>query len=65
MKMNINTKKYIEEHLKIQDKNAKIIDFKLNKAQLKLYDTLKKQKQERQSTACYCIKSKTNADLVR
>lgn len=44
--MSINTKKYIEEYLKIQDKNAKIIPLKLNKPQLKLYDALEKQYRE-------------------
>ena len=44
--MNINTRKYIEEYLKIQDKNAKIISLKLNKPQLKLYEALAKQYKE-------------------
>lgn len=56
--MNINTQKYIEEHLKIQDKNAKIIDFKLNKAQLKLYDTLKKQKQAGKAQRVIVLKAR-------
>lgn len=43
MAMSINTKKYIEKYLKIQDKNAKIIDLKINKPQMKLYNALKKQ----------------------
>ena len=41
--MNINTKKYIEEYLKIQDKDANIIPLKLNKPQLKLYNALAEQ----------------------
>lgn len=41
--MNINTKKYIEEFIKIRDKAGKIIDLKLNQGQLKLYDAIKKQ----------------------
>ena len=41
--MNINTKKYIEEFLKIKTKDSVIIPFKLNKPQLKLYDLLKRQ----------------------
>lgn len=44
--MSINTRKYIEEYLKIQDKNAKIIPLKLNKPQLKLYEALAKQHKE-------------------
>lgn len=43
MAMSINTKLYIEKYLKIQDKNAKIIDLKINKPQMKLYNALKKQ----------------------
>ena len=42
--MNINTKKYIEEFLKIRDKNSQIIDFKLNLPQQKLYNVIKEQK---------------------
>ena len=42
----INTRKFIEEYLKIQDKDANIIDLKLNKPQLKLYEALKRQYDE-------------------
>ena len=41
--MAINTKKYIEAYLKIVDKNFQLIDFKLNKSQLRLYNIVKKQ----------------------
>lgn len=41
--MAINTKKYIETYLKIKDKNSKLIPFKLNKPQQKLYDALSEQ----------------------
>lgn len=44
--MNINTKKYIEEFIKIRDKAGKIIDLKLNQGQLKLYEAIKKQHKE-------------------
>ncbi len=44
--MNINTKKYIEEFLKIKTKDASIMPFKLNKPQLKLYDMLKRQSEQ-------------------
>ena len=44
--MNINTKKYIEEFIKIRDKAGKIIDLKLNQGQQKLYDAIKKQHSE-------------------
>lgn len=43
--MNINTKKYIEEFIKIRNKSGKIIDFKLNMPQQRLYDIIKRQKQ--------------------
>lgn len=43
MAMSINTKNYIEKYLKIQDKNAKIIDLKINKPQMKLYNALAEQ----------------------
>lgn len=41
--MNINTKQYIEKYIKIRDKSGKIIDFKINQGQQKLYDAIKKQ----------------------
>ena len=43
--MSINTKQYIEKYIKIRDKAGKIIDFKLNQPQQKLYDVIKQQKQ--------------------
>lgn len=42
--MNINTKKYIEKFVKIRDKSGKIIDFKLNEPQQRLYNIIKEQK---------------------
>ena len=42
--MNINTKKYIEEFLKIKNKKSEIIPFKLNYPQQKLYDVIKQEK---------------------
>ena len=44
--MNINTKQYIEKYIKIRNKANKIIDFKLNKPQQKLYNVIKEQKQQ-------------------
>ena len=46
MMMNINTKKYIEKYVKIRDKSGRIIDFKLNEPQQKLYDIIKQLKKE-------------------
>lgn len=43
--MSINTKQYIEKYIKIRNKSGKIIDFKLNQPQQKLYDVIKRQKQ--------------------
>ncbi|MBC5648267.1 hypothetical protein [Christensenella tenuis] len=36
----INTKAFIEQNLKIRDKKARLIDFKLNAAQMKLYNAI-------------------------
>lgn len=44
--MSINTKKYIEEFLKIKDKNSNIIPFKLNQPQMKLYNLIKDLKEK-------------------
>ena len=41
----INRKKYIEEYIKIVDKNSNLINIKFNFAQQKLYDTIKELKQ--------------------
>ena len=39
----INTKAFIEQNLKIRDKKARLIDFKLNAAQMKLYGAIARQ----------------------
>lgn len=39
----INTLKYIERYLKIKDKRAEIVGFRLNAAQMKLYGAVKRQ----------------------
>lgn len=56
--MKIDTKKYIEEYLKIQDKNAKIVDFKLNKAQLKLYNALEEQRKSGKAQRAIVLKAR-------
>lgn len=43
--MNINTKRYIEKYIKIRNKEGKIVNFRLNNPQQKLYDIIKEQKQ--------------------
>ena len=56
--MNINTKKYIEEYVKIRDKSGKIVDFKLNEPQQKLYDIIKKLKQEKKPVRVIILKAR-------
>ena len=56
--MNINTKKYIETYVKIRDKSGSIIDFKLNKPQQKLYDIIKKQKEEKKPVRVIILKAR-------
>ena len=56
--MNINTKKYIEKYVKIRDKSGSIIDFKLNKPQQKLYDIIKKQKEEKKPVRVIILKAR-------
>ena len=43
--MSINTRKYIEKFVHIRTKDSQIIPLKFNKSQLKLYDTIKRQKE--------------------
>ena len=56
--MNINTKKYIENYVKIRDKAGNIIDFKLNEPQQRLYDIIKKQKQEHKPVRIIILKAR-------
>lgn len=43
MSTKINTKKYIEKYVKIKNKKAEIVNFKLNTPQNKLYEVIKQQ----------------------
>lgn len=43
MNTKINTLKYIEQFIKIKSKDSKVIPFKLNQPQMKLYDVIKMQ----------------------
>ena len=45
--MSINTKKYIEEYIKIRDKNGKVIPLKLNEPQMKYYNVIKELHEQR------------------
>lgn len=56
--MSINTRKYIEEYLKIEDKNADIIPLQLNKPQLKLYNALMKQYNENKPQRVIVLKAR-------
>lgn len=56
--MSINTKLYIEEYLKIRDKKSKIIAFKLNEPQMKLYNTIKRLKQENKPVRILVLKAR-------
>ena len=56
MSVKINIKKYIEEYLKIVDKNSKTIDFKLNPLQNKIYEAIKKQAKEKKPIRIIVLK---------
>lgn len=56
--MSINTKKYIEEFLKIRDKNSQIINFKLNAPQMKLYNVIKEQKEQGKPVRIIILKAR-------
>jgi hypothetical protein len=56
--MNINTKRYIEEFIKIRNKEGKIINFKLNSPQLKLYEIIKEQKRAKKPVRVIILKAR-------
>lgn len=56
--MSINTKKYIEKYIKIRNKEGKIINFKLNSPQQKLYDIIKEQKQAKKPVRVIILKAR-------
>ncbi|MEN6421641.1 MAG: hypothetical protein ABFD76_06795 [Smithella sp.] len=56
--MPINTKAYIEEYLKIKDKEARIIPLKLNRPQQKLYDALKEQARQGKPLRAIILKAR-------
>ena len=56
--MSINTKKYIETYVKIRDKSGSIIDFKLNEPQQKLYDIIKRLKEEHKPVRVIILKAR-------
>lgn len=56
--MSINTKKYIEEYLKIKDKNSNIIPFVLNEPQQELYDIIKELKKQGKPVRIIILKAR-------
>ena len=56
--MAINTKAFIEKFLKIRDKKAQIIDFRLNSAQCKLYDAIARQYSEGKPIRAIILKAR-------
>jgi len=58
MKTNINTKKYIEEYVKIRNKNSKIISLKLNEPQLKYYNIIKELKSQKKPVRIIILKAR-------
>lgn len=58
MEMNINTKRYIENYIKIRNKEGKIVNFKLNMPQQKLYDIIKEQKQAKKPVRVIILKAR-------
>ena len=58
MKKNINTKKYIEEYVKIRDKNSKIIPLILNEPQLKYYNVIKSLKKQNKPVRIIILKAR-------
>lgn len=56
--MSINTKKYIENYVKIRNKEGKIVNFTLNTPQLKLYEAIKEQKKAKKPVRIIILKAR-------
>lgn len=56
--MSINTKAYIENYIKIRDKNGQVIPLKLNEPQLKYYNVIKKMHQQRKPIRIIILKAR-------
>lgn len=56
--MNINTKKYIEENIKIRTKSGEISNLVLNKPQNRLYEIIKKCKEENKPVRIIILKAR-------
>ena len=56
--MNINTQKYIEEFIKIRKKEGRIVNFKLNNPQQRLYNIIKEQKKANKPVRIIILKAR-------
>jgi hypothetical protein len=56
--MSINTKKYIEQYIKIRNKEGKIIGLTLNSPQQRLYDIIKEQKKAKKPVRIIILKAR-------
>ena len=56
--MPINTKKYIENFIKIRNKNSDIVPLHLNKPQQRLYDVIRLQKQQNKPVRVIILKAR-------
>ena len=56
--MSINTKEYIENYIKIRDKNNNIIPLKLNEPQMKYYNVIKKLYEEKKPIRIIILKAR-------
>lgn len=56
--MSINTKAYIENYIKIRDKNNNIVPLELNEPQLKYYNVIKKMHQARKPIRIIILKAR-------
>ena len=56
--MSINTKKYIEEYVKIRNKKSKIIPLKLNEPQLKYYNVIRELKKQGKPVRIIILKAR-------
>lgn len=56
--MNINTKKYVENFVKIRNKEGKMINLKLNQPQMKLYNIIKDLKKKKKPVRIIILKAR-------
>lgn len=56
--MSINTKKYIEEYIKIRDKQGRVIPLKLNEPQMKYYNVIKELHEQRKPIRIIILKAR-------